>query len=78
MNDSRYSVSYKKGKQHMPNKPSRGPNGRFLPKQPVPVVTPMIISKPFSKPTPLQDQLARRFGPKTPVLATKQVPGRER
>lgn len=55
----------------MPNKPNRGADGRFLPKQPV--ALPLLISKPFRDATPLQDQLARRFGPKNPVPASQQV-----
>ena len=60
----------------MTNKPSRGPNGRFLSKQTTPVAISQVIRKPFRDPTPLQDQIARRFGPKNPVPARVQVPGR--
>jgi hypothetical protein len=60
----------------MPNKSTRGPNGRFLPKPITPIALPMVIRKPFSNPTPLQDQIARRFGPVSPIPARQQVPGR--
>jgi hypothetical protein len=43
--------------------------------KPIPVI-PLVIRRPFRDPVPLQDQLAIKFGPRTPVPANKQVPGR--
>ena len=52
------------------------PKSKPAPRRRIQNPTNLVVRKAFSDPIPLQDQLARRFGPRDPIPANKQVPGR--